>query len=226
VTPPGAGGQAPVAHPLAGLVEALARPAPVAFLPELTTWQASDPDAAWRASAASGRAGGEVPWWAFPWAGGQALARHLLDAPALARGRRVLDLASGSGLVAIAAARCGAARVVATDVDPACAAAIPLNAALNGVALEVRIGDPLDAPVEGFDLVLAGDVFYEARLAARALAWLRALAAGGVEVLVGDPGRRHTPAAGLERVATYQVPVAEAVEGRAVLVTSVHRVLP
>jgi predicted nicotinamide N-methyase len=223
VSGPGAAA-APDPRAVAALLAEVARPAPVPLVPELTTWQSADPEEAWRAAQAR-TAGADLPYWAVAWAGGQALARHLLDHPALARGRRVLDVASGSGLVAIAAARCGG-RVVAADLDPACAEVIPRNAALNGVRLEVRVGDALLAPAGGVDLVLAGDVFYEARLAARALAWLRAEAARGATVLVGDPGRRYAPAAGLRRVATYAVPVSPAVEGRPRLTAAVSLVLP
>src|SRR5512141_2639387 len=126
--------------------------APVPLVPELSLWQATELS----------------PLWAFPWAGGQALARHVLDHPALVTGRRVVDFASGSGLVAIAAARAGAAEAVAVDVDPFCRAAVALNAALNRVEIAFRAEDPLHAPLPACDVVLAGDVFYERALAADA----------------------------------------------------------
>ncbi len=137
-------------------------PAPVPLAPELVLYQATELTPLWRATATELHAWDDSPYWAFPWAGGQALARHLLDRPELVRGRRVLDFATGSGLVAIAAARAGAARVVAVDVDPFCRAAVALNAALNRVEIAFEATDPLDAPLDappvaGADLVLAGD---------------------------------------------------------------------
>jgi predicted nicotinamide N-methyase len=208
-------------------VRANTSPAPVPLVPEkITLHQASEVTPLWHATAAELAGWDQAPFWAFPWAGGQALARHLLDAPALVRGRRALDFASGSGLVAFAAALAGASSVTACDVDPFCEAALAANAELNGAALEVLSGDVLGAPLHGFDVVLAGDVFYERALAERSLAWLRALASRGVLALVGDPGRIYSPSAGLEELATYDVPALAAIEGAAVLRTRVLRVLP
>jgi predicted nicotinamide N-methyase len=192
-------------------------PAPVPLAPELALYQATEVTPLWRATASELHAWDDSPYWAFPWAGGQALARHLLDRPELVRGRRVLDFATGSGLVAIAAARAGAARVVAVDVDPFCRAAVALNAALNGVAIEFHAGDPLGAPLEappaaGAELVLAGDVFYERGLAGRAAAWFGALAAAGVPVLAGDAGRAYAPSAGFAELAVYDVPTSVEIE--------------
>lgn len=165
------------------------------------------------------------PFWAFAWAGGQGLARHVLDHPALVAGRRVVDLASGSGLVAIAAAKAGAACVVALDIDPFAREAATLNAAENGVAFEVvsedRIGAALDA-----DVLLAGDVFYDKSFAARLAPWFDELAAGGIEVVVGDPGRAYLPIARVERLATYEVPVTRALEDADVKRTTVWRWRP
>lgn len=148
------------------------------------------------------------PYWASVWAGGQALARHLLDHPELAAGRRVLDLGAGSGLVAIAAALAGADRVVANDVDPYAVAAVTVNARANRVRVAVDSDDLLDG-VAGVDLLVAGDALYDAELAARVLPYLRRCADRGVEVLVGDPDRGHLPPAGLELVASYPVPTTE-----------------
>jgi predicted nicotinamide N-methyase len=142
------------------------------------------------------------------------------------RGRRVFDFASGSGLVALAAARAGAAAVIACDLDPFCEAAIALNAQLNGIVLDVRIGDALGDPLPGCDVVLAGDVFYERALAERSLAWFMALARRGVAVLAGDPGRLYSPREGVIERAAYDVPVLDAIEGAPVLSTSVLEVLP
>ncbi|MET3890444.1 putative nicotinamide N-methyase [Bosea sp. OAE506] len=151
------------------------------------------------------------PFWAFAWAGGQALARYLLDDRAIARGRRVLDFASGSGLVAIAAARCGAASVEACDIDAFAAEAMALNAAANGVSLAIRLED-LVGRDEGWDLVCAGDVCYERAMADRVVAWLGSLSARGARVLIGDPGRSYLPKERLEALASYAVPVTRTLE--------------
>lgn len=164
------------------------------------------------------------PFWAFSWAGGQALARFVLDRPALVRGRRVLDFASGSGLVAIAAAMAGAADVLAADIDPFAVAAIALNARENQVAVRATLSDLLGSAVTGSDVVLAGDVCYEAPFAARAHAWLRALAASGAEVLLGDPGRAYAPREGVEALARYVVPTPLDLESRPEVSATVWRV--
>jgi predicted nicotinamide N-methyase len=163
------------------------------------------------------------PFWAFAWAGGQGLARHVLDHPELVRGRRVLDFASGSGLVAIAAARAGAAEVAAADVDPFCAAAIRLNAAANGVQADFIAQDQIGRD-DGWEVVLAGDVFYDKPFADRLTPWFTALRARGAEVLIGDPGRAYLPKAGLEKLAVYEVPVTRALEDAEVKRTTVWRV--
>ena len=187
-------------------------PAPVPLVPELSLYQATELTPLWHATAADLRGWDDSPYWAFPWAGGQALARHVLDHPALVTGRRVLDFASGSGLVAIAAARAGAAEAVAVDVDPFCRAAVSLNAGLNGVAIPFRAEDPLAAPLPACDVVLAGDVFYERALAAGAAAWFAALAARGTLVLAGDAGRAYLPAGGFVEVAAHEVPTTVEIE--------------
>jgi predicted nicotinamide N-methyase len=128
------------------------------------------------------------------------------------RGKVVVDFATGSGLVAIAAARAGAASVVALDVDPFCEAAVALNAGLNGVAVAFRAGDPLGSALAGTDVVLAGDVFYERALAAGALAWFRALAASGVRVLAGDAGRAYAPPGGFRVLGEHDVPTSADIE--------------
>ncbi len=152
------------------------------------------------------------PFWAFPWAGGQGLARHLLDHPDLVAGRRVLDLATGSGLVAVAAARAGAAGVRAVDVDPAATAAATANAAANAVDITVSTADVLDADADGAEVVLAGDAFYSATMAARVLGFLRRAARDGAHVLVGDADRGFLPRRLFRSLAVYDVPVPPALE--------------
>lgn len=148
---------------------------------------------------------GAPPYWAYCWAGGAALARHLLDHPETVAGQRVLDLGSGCGVAAIAAAKAGAREIVAIDADPNAGAAIAVNAALNGVLVAAHVRDPLDETPPGADVILAGDLFYEARLAARATAFLGRCAAAGKTVLIGDPGRAHLPLERLLMLASYPV---------------------
>lgn len=194
------------------------RPRPVPLVPEITLHSSDDdPFALWE------RAGADVPYWAFPWAGGQALARYVLDHPAVVTGRTVLDMASGSGLVAIAAALAGAAAVTAVDVDPLAVAAIGLNAAANGVTVAARQADLLDTPGPVVDVLLAGDVCYDVDLTARILPFIRRVAAAGATVLVGDPGRDYFPRTGFHRLAGYPVPGTARLESRDVTPTTVWR---
>jgi predicted nicotinamide N-methyase len=160
----------------------------------------------WRALQVESRdAETTLPYWGFAWAGGLALGRYLRDHPELVTGRRVFDLASGSGLVAIAAGLAGAAEVAAADIDPYAVAAIELNARANGTRVATAGRDPLDDPPPDTDVLLTGDAWYEAGLAARVLPWLRAAADRGATVLVGDPGRRYLPLDALEELAAYEV---------------------
>ena len=163
------------------------------------------------------------PYWAFAWAGGQALARYILDNPALIAGRRVLDLGSGSGLVAIAAAKAGAARILAAEIDTLALAAIRLNAAANGVALDSTADDLLDAPPAVFDIVLVGDLFYERPLAERVLAFIEAARAGNALVLAGDPRRSYFPPDRFRKLAEYSVPVTRELEDAEIKRTAVWR---
>jgi predicted nicotinamide N-methyase len=171
------------------------------------------------------------PFWAFPWAGGQGLARYLLDQPDCVRGRVVLDLASGSGLVAIAAAVAGAASVTPSDPDPLAVAAITLNAGVNRVKLEPTVGDLLGTPGRGQetgapvrpDVVLAGDAFYDRDLAARLLPFLERASQAGAMVLVGDPGRAYLPQERFTQIAAYDVPVERVIEDADVKPTTVWR---
>lgn len=164
------------------------------------------------------------PYWAFAWAGGQALARYVLDNAEIVRGRSVLDFGSGSGLVAIAAAKAGARFVVAADIDPLAGAAIALNAQANGVTVDVRQDDLLDGACL-WDAALVGDMCYERPLAERLLAWLGEAAARGVPVLLGDPGRNYFPKSGVEKLASYQVATSRELEDRDVRATAVYRLV-
>jgi predicted nicotinamide N-methyase len=181
------------------------RLATVPFVPEIRLHLAEDPIVLRaRLEAEAGR-GLPPPFWADAWAGGQAVSRYVLDHPDVVAGCRVLDVASGSGLVAIAAAVAGATAVTANDIDPYALAAIRLNAHVNGVAVRGRGGDLLDGDGDGADVVLAGDVFYSEPMAARMLPFLRRATERGARVLVGDPGRAYLPQDGLEIVASYDV---------------------
>ena len=166
------------------------------------------------------------PFWAFAWAGGQALARYVLDNPDTVSGREVLDIGSGSGIVAIAAAMAGAKRVVAAEIDPFAAAAIGLNAALNGVAIAVETRDLLDRAAAGWGVALAGDICYEEPMASRAMNLLRRIAGRGRTVLLGDPGRAYLPRSGLEELARYEVPTSRELEDHEAREGVVWRVLP
>jgi predicted nicotinamide N-methyase len=176
----------------------------LAFVPEVRLHLADDPIVL-RARLEAQAGTGLAPLWASAWAGGQALARYVLDHPQVVAGRRVLDVASGSGLVAIAAAMAGAATVTANDVDPYALAAVAMNAAANAVTLATREGDLLDGDGGGADVVLAGDAFYAPELARRMLGFLRRAAARGARVLVGDPGREHLPHRWLAVLDSYRV---------------------
>ncbi|HVJ53743.1 MAG TPA: methyltransferase [Aliidongia sp.] len=184
------------------------------LLPELRLHLATELTPMWLATEASlAESNLPPPFWAFAWAGGQALARLLLDRPELVEGRRVLDFGAGAGLVAIAAAQSGASRVWASEIDPFACAAIGLNADLNGVKVEVREEDVIGRSADA-DLVLVGDVCYERALAERLVRWLRALAGRGVTVLIGDPGRNYRPTEGLVELARYTVPTSLELEDR------------
>jgi predicted nicotinamide N-methyase len=198
------------------------RPQRPPHTPELVLHLADEITPIWRLTEEDlGRIGLPPPFWAFAWAGGQAVARYLLDHPAEALGKRALDFATGSGLVAIAAMKAGAAEVQASDIDGFCAAAVALNAAANGVAVRFTDRDLLDADPPDADLITAGDIFYEQPLAARVLAWLRAAHDAGTRVLIGDPGRTYFPRDGLIRLADYQVETTRELEDFAVKRTGV-----
>lgn len=188
------------------------------LLPEISLFLATEMTPLWWATESWLEARGiEPPFWAFAWAGGQAIARFLLDEPNLVRGRRVLDLAAGSGLCAIAAARAGASRVIAVDRDTLATCAMSLNAQANAVELETHDDDIVTPNVlpswaRECEIVLAGDVCYDAAMTAAFLPWLRARVNDGVRVFLGDPGRYYLPTEGLERKARYRVPASDDVE--------------
>lgn len=151
--------------------------------------------------------GNEVPpYWAYHWAGGTVLARHILDRPETVAGRRVLDLGTGSGLVAVAAMKCGASHVAAIDIDPIAVVAAELNAAVNGVTIDATCGDILGGPPPEVDIILAGDLFYDAALASKVLPFLQRCRGAGADVLIGDPNREPLPRKQLQLLAEYPVP--------------------
>jgi len=193
---------------------------PPPLVPEIKLYLATEVVPLWRATEEElEKMGVPPPYWAFAWAGGQALARYILDHPETVAGKRVLDIGSGSGLVAIAAAKAGAASVLAADIDGFSAAAIGLNAAANGATVSVTQDDLIG--VEGdWDVILVGDLFYERPLAERLLAWLKTL---GRPALLGDPGRSYFPKDRTERLALYNVQTSRDLEDREIRETGVYR---
>lgn len=197
------------------------------LLPEIRLHLATEITPMWQATEDTlARGAVPPPFWAFAWAGGQALARYLLDRPETVAGREVLDFGSGSGLVAIAAAKAGATQVTAAEIDWFGAAAIAANAELNRVEIAVVTADLLAGTPGAWPVVTAGDICYERPMAERAIAWLRCLAGNGSLVLLGDPGRAYLPQSGLRERARYQVPTSRELEDRDVRETVVWEVLP
>jgi len=185
----------------------------VPMVPEISLHVADDALPIWEKTEEElGALGLPPPFWAFAWAGGQALARHLLDHRELVAGKDVMDFASGSGLVAIAAVMAGARTVLATDIDPICRAAMDLNARANSVVFDIDMADVTTGPSRGCDVICAGDVFYESAMADAVSAWLERECANGALALVGDPGRSYLPRHRLEKLADYRVPVTRALE--------------
>lgn len=197
------------------------------LVPELRLRLATEVTPLWQATEESlSRGPVPPPFWAFAWAGGQALARYLLDHPETVAGREVLDIGSGSGIVAIAAAKAGARSVTAAEIDRFALAAIALNAPLNGVTVHIENRDLLDRGAAGWGIALAGDVCYEEPMASRAVALLRRIAARGRPALLGDPGRAYLPREGLSELARYVVPTSRELEDREAREGVVWRVLP
>lgn len=179
---------------------------PVPHAPEISLYVADEITPIWSMTeGALGAMGISPPFWAFAWAGGQALARYVLDHPETVAGKSVLDFAAGSGLVAIAAMKAGAARALACDIDPMCDAAIAVNAKANGVSVQAAIANLLDRPPPAVDVILAGDICYERTVTGRVVPWLKAAGAAGVKVFIGDPGRTYFPKTGLVQLAQYEV---------------------
>jgi predicted nicotinamide N-methyase len=199
--------------------------APAPLVPDITLWQASAITPIWQATEDwLSRNGIAPPYWAFPWPGSAAIARHVLDHPHLVAGRRVLDFAAGCGLAAIACARAGAAMAEAVEIDPLAIAAIRLNAAENGVQVTATLGDIVGC--EGrWDLILCGDVCYEAPMTAHILPWLRELAERA-EVWVADPGRAYAPREGLVQFARFIVPTTLELEDHTERPVILSRLLP
>jgi predicted nicotinamide N-methyase len=170
-----------------------------------------------------GEIGLPPPFWAFAWAGGQALARYILDTPSTVSGKRIVEIASGSGMVGIAAMKAGAKSVLAADIDLFSVAAIEVNSALNDVALSITSKDLLAGDAPDADLILVGDLFYEKSVAERCLGWLEQAQAKGIDILIGDPGRSYLPKDRLVKVAEYSVPVSRDLEDAEIKQTAVWR---
>ncbi len=201
---------------------------PVPLVPEIRLYQADDPVGLWeRIELASGEADQDPPFWAFAWAGGQALARYLLDHPDTVRGRHVIDIASGSGLVAIAAAQAGAATVTAYDIDPLAVTAIDVNAAANAVTVQAVCADILagDAPADAA-VVLVADAFYQRELAAKVTRFIERAHARGVTVLAGDFGRAYLPRDRLTPLASYDVSGLNVLEDSDIKSTTIWTLAP
>ncbi|MBJ7485753.1 methyltransferase [Brevundimonas sp.] len=194
----------------------------VPHAPQISLWLADEITPIWRMTEEElGEIGLPPPFWAFAWSGGQGLARYLLDHPDEVAGRSVIDFATGSGLVGIAAMMAGATSVLGADIDPFCGAAVALNAEANGIDMAFTDRDLLDAPPPPVDVICAGDVCYEKPMTERVLAWLGAARANGTRVLIGDPHRTYFPKSGLELLAEYQVPTTRELEDLAIKRSSV-----
>jgi predicted nicotinamide N-methyase len=217
--------QGPAFDPAAFIRSQTAIAAPP-LVPEIRLHLATEITPIWEATEATLAAMNvPPPYWAFAWAGGQALTRFLLDHPDWVAGKRVLDFAAGSGLTAIGAAKAGAARTEAAEIDDFALTAIPLNAGINNVAIDLVREDLVGADPR-WDVVLAGDVCYERPMAERVNGWFRVLAGRGVSVLLGDPGRAYLPQSGLVELARYDVPTSLELEDRTERETIVWRLMP
>lgn len=185
----------------------------VPHTPSISLWLADEITPIWRLTEEElGEIGLPPPFWAFAWSGGQGLARYILDHPHEIAGKTMIDFATGSGLVGIAAMKAGAASVLGADIDPFCGAAVALNAQANDVVMNFTDADLLDAPPPAVDVICAGDVCYEKPMTERVLAWLSAARANGTRVLIGDPHRTYFPRSGLDLLAEYFVPTTRELE--------------
>ena len=192
------------------------------LIPEIRLHLAEESLAIWsKTEEELGTSGLPPPYWAFAWAGGQALGRYLLDNPGQVAGMPVLDLAAGCGLTAIAALKAGAARAIGNDIDAFAGAAMKLNASLNQVEIDIRLGDMLVGPAIADHVILVGDLFYEKPLAERVLAWLAGCQASGATILTGDPERTYFPKERFTHIAEYRVPVSRELEDTEIKRTSV-----
>jgi predicted nicotinamide N-methyase len=217
--------QGPAVDPTAFILAQTAIAAPP-LVPEIKLHLATEITPIWEATEATlTQMNLPPPYWAFAWAGGQALTRFLIDHPDWVKGKRVLDFAAGSGLSAIGAAKAGAALTQAAEIDDFAIAAIALNARINNVAIDLVREDLIGAEPR-WDVVLAGDVCYERPMAEKVIPWFRALAGRGVAILMGDPGRAYLPQSGLLELARYQVPTSLELEDRTRRETIVWRLMP
>jgi len=200
-----------------------------AMVPELKLWLAAEYLPIWQATEDwLDKQNVDPPYWAFCWPGGQAVARYLLAHPEMVKGKKVIDFAAGCGVASLAAARCGAQRVIGNEIDPVAIAAMRLNADANALSIETSEADWLQGPPGSpeADVVIAGDVCYEREMTARAMDWLRGHAAKGRLVLLGDPGRNYFTADRLEELARYDIPTSLQLENRGLRETTVWRVHP
>jgi predicted nicotinamide N-methyase len=196
------------------------------LIPEVKLWLASEIVPIWQMTEDELQENGlPPPFWAFAWAGGQALSRYILDHPEVVRGKRVLDFGSGSGLIGIAAMKAGAASVLAADIDVFAAAAIRLNAEVNDVSLFVTTENMIGVVNQGWDIILIGDMCYERPLAKSIEIWVRSLVAGGATAFIGDPGRTYLPKTGLEKIISYAVKTTRELEDTDVRNTSVWKIV-
>jgi len=207
-------------------IQANTRPLPIPSLPDIRLYQADEVTPLWQMTEQDmQRERLAPPFWAFAWAGGQAVARYILEHPHIVAGRRVLDIACGSGLVGIAAAKAGAAHVLCNDIDPYCGSAVALNADLNGVTLAFTGENLLGTPPPEADIIVAGDICYEKAMSEAMLTYFRRAAAQDMEIYIGDPHRSYFPASGLERVADYDISTNADIEDAAVKSASVWKLI-
>ncbi|MDE2029002.1 MAG: methyltransferase [Alphaproteobacteria bacterium] len=197
----------------AGFIRAQTRISAPPFVPEVELYLADEVTPLWQATEVELEQNNlPPPFWAFAWAGGQGMARHILDNPEVVRGKRVVDFATGSGLVAIAAMKAGADSVLAVDIDPFALAAAEMNAAHNQVVVEICSGVDLTCAYKKADVVLAGDICYQQQVATTVTRWLRLCAGAGKEVFLADPGRAYVPDVGMEQIISYEIPTLREIE--------------